>query len=95
MGALRLDDTRDAERKLAWLAELTVAESWRCRSYGTQLLGQAVQHCRDRGRETLCAPDGDEAARHFLRQQGFTPAEGHWERDLRFPPLGIRLLAVQ
>lgn len=95
VGALRLDDTRDAERKRAWLAELTVAESWRCRSYGTQLLGQAVQHCRDRGRETLCAPDGDEATRHFLRQQGFTPAEGHWERDLRFPPLGIRLLAVQ
>ena len=27
--------------------------------------------------------------------EGFAPAEGRWERDLRFPPLPIRLLEVQ
>ena len=95
VGALTLDDRRDAAEKRGWLTGLTVGEPWRCRSYGTQLLGQAVQHCRDRGRETLCAPDGDESVRHFLRRQGFTPAGDHWERDLRFPPLGIRLLAAE
>ena len=95
VGALTLDDARDAGEKRGWIADLTVGAPWRCRGYGTQLMGQAVQHYRDRGRETLCAPDGGEAARHFLRQQGFVPAEGHWERDLRFPPLGIRLLDVE
>ena len=95
VGALWLDDARDAGDRRGWIAGLTVAEPWRCRSYGTQLMGQAVQHYRDRGREILCAPDGGEAVRHFLRQQGFVPAEGRWERDLRFPPLPIRLLEVQ
>ena len=96
VGALALDDGRDAGDKRGWIAELTVGEPWRCRSYGTQLLGQAVQYCRDRGRETLCAPEpGNDDGRRFLARQGFAPAEGHWEKDLRFPPLPIRLLEVE
>ena len=95
MGVLTLDNGRDAGAKRGWITGLTVGERWRCRGYGTQLMGQAVQHYRDRGRETLCAPDVDsEEARRFLRRQGFAPAEGHWKRDLRFPPLPIRLLEV-
>ena len=95
VGVLTLDNGRDAGAKRGWITGLTVGERWRCRGYGTQLMGQAVQHYRDRGRETLCAPDVDsEEARRFLRRQGFAPAEGHWKRDLRFPPLPIRLLEV-
>ena len=95
VGVLTLDNDRDAGAKRGWITGLTVGERWRCRGYGTQLMGQAVQHYRDRGRETLCAPDVDsEEARRFLRRQGFAPAEGHWKLDLRFPPLPIRLLEV-
>ena len=96
VGALTLDDARDAGQKRGWIADLTVGEPWRCRGYGTQLLGQAVQHCRDRGRETLCAPaPGDETARRFLTRQGFAPAGEYWEKDLRFPPLNLQLLDIE
>ena len=88
-GAVVFDDGREAAAKKGWIPLLAVADSWRCRGYGVQLIGQAVMHYRPMGREFLrLPPPQTEAARSFYRANGFSPAaEGErkaWEKDIRY-----------
>lgn len=91
VGALCLKKEGDS----VLLEQLIVGESRRCRGYGTQLLGQAVLRGRELGCTFLRAVPETEEARRFLRQQGFSPAEGAWQRELRFPPLDIRMADLE
>ena len=53
MGAVAFDDGREAERGRGWIPLLAVAEPWRRRGYGVQLIGEAVMHYRPMGRDRL------------------------------------------
>lgn len=73
------------------LTEYEIIPAWRGQGYGVQLLGQAVQFARARGREalTLTCP---EALRGYFTQYGFAPAGAGLVMDLRrvvreIPPL--------
>ena len=73
------------------LTEYEIVPAWRGQGYGVQLLGQAVQFARARGREalTLTCP---EALRGYFTQYGFAPAGAGLVMDLRrvvreIPPL--------
>ena len=66
----------------ARITDLALLPSWRGRRYGVQLLGQAVQFARARGRETLvlaCPP----ALAGYFGRYGFVPAGGEMVMDLR------------
>lgn len=96
VGALQLDEPREAERKRGWVTLCHIAAGRRKHGYGVQLLGQAVAHYRPLGREALCAAvsgdDGD--ALLFCGEYGFHPTgevtpEGLrvLEKDIAFHPL--------
>jgi len=80
------------EEKIGWVTLLCVAERLRQRSYGIQLIGQAVMHTRDAGGEFLrIALPKDGMALQFLTDYGFYAAEDAGERvvlekDIRFDP---------
>ena len=83
VGAVAFDDGREAERGCGWIPLLTVAEPWRRRGYGVQLIGQAVMHYRPMGRDRLRLPTPEtEAAAGFYREFGFSPAADGpaWEK---------------
>jgi probable phosphoglycerate mutase len=73
----------------------------RCRGYGVQLLGQAVEYCRARKLDALTlalAPD-NEVGRRFFTGYGFaaagTPAGDGGEqfsKDLRYPQLRAKVI---
>jgi probable phosphoglycerate mutase len=66
----------------ARITDLALLPSWRGRRYGVQLLGQAVQFARARGRETLvlaCPP----ALAGYFGRYGFVPAGSEMVMDLR------------
>lgn len=77
VGLIQLDMPREAERLRGWMSLYCVERSWRCRGYGVQLLGQAVQRYRGMGRKTLCIAlrDENETARRFFTEYGFHPQE--------------------
>lgn len=75
-----------------WLSLLCVKQDFRNRSYGIQLVGQAVMQTRDIGGEYLriALPAGG-MARKFLTDYGFVPGEEQngrifLEKDIRFDP---------
>ena len=89
VGAVAFDDCREADRGRGWISLLAVAEPWRQRGYGVQLIGQAVLHYRPRKRDHLRLPPPEtEAAAGFYREFGFAPApEGDaWEKDIGYDP---------
>jgi len=93
VGLLQLDLEREADRKRGWISLCYIARDSRKQGYGVQLLGQAVQHFRPLGRETLCVALRPEAER-FFREYGFHPtgetmADGRQvlEKDIAFHPL--------
>lgn len=89
VGAVAFDDGREAERGCGWIPLLTVAEPWRRRGYGVQLIGQAVMHYRPMGRDRLRLPTPEtEAAAGFYREFGFSPAADGpaWEKFIGYDP---------
>ena len=77
VGAVAFDDGRESERGCGWIPLLAVAEPWRRRGYGVQLIGQAVMHYRPMGRDRLRLPTPEtEAAAGFYREFGFSPGGG-------------------
>ena len=66
MGAVAFDDGREAERGCGWIPLLAVAEPWRRRGYGVQLIGQAVMHYRPMGRDRLRLPHAGDGGRGGL-----------------------------
>ena len=76
VGAVAFDDVREAAEGCGWIPLLAVAEPWRRRGYGVQLIGQAVMHYRPLGRDRLRLPAPEtEAAERFCREFGFSPAD--------------------
>ena len=66
-----------------------MAEPWRRRGYGVQLIGQAVMHYRPMGRDRLRLPTPEtEAAAGFYREFGFSPAADGtaWEKFIGYDP---------
>ena len=89
VGVVAFDDRREADRGRGWISLLAVAEPWRRRGYGVQLIGQAVLHYRPRKRDHLRLPPPEtEAAAGFYREFGFAPApDGDaWEKDIGYDP---------
>ena len=89
VGAVAFDDGREAERGCGWIPLLAVAEPWRRRGYGVQLIGQAVMHYRPMGRDRLRLPTPEtEAAAGFYREFGFSPAADGpaWEKFIGYDP---------
>lgn len=91
VGAVAFDDSWKADDGQGWISLLAVAEPWRRRGYGVQLLGQAVAHYRPLGRDHLrLPPPENEAARQFCQEYGFVPVEGDargtWEKDIGYAP---------
>ena len=89
VGAVAFDDGREAERGRGWIPLLAVAEPWRRRGYGVQLIGQAVMHYRPMGRDRLGLPTPEtEAAAGFYREFGFSPAADGtaWEKFIGYAP---------
>ncbi len=89
VGAVAFDDGREAERGRGWIPLLAVAEPWRRRGYGVQLIGQAVMHYRPMGRDRLGLPAPEtEAAAGFYREFGFSPAADGtaWEKFIGYDP---------
>ena len=89
VGAVAFDDGREAERGRGWIPLLAVAEPWRRRGYGVQLIGQAVMHYRPMGRDRLRLPTPEtEAAAGFYREFGFSPAADGpaWEKFIGYDP---------
>lgn len=89
VGAVALDDVREAAEGCGWIPLLAVAEPWRRRGYGVQLIGQAVMHYRPLGRDRLRLPAPEtEAAERFCREFGFSPADDGraWEKDIGYDP---------
>ena len=59
-----------------WISLLAIRRAYRGRGFGVQLIGQAVQLARGRGAQTVrIAPPEEAAARTFLADYGFAPAE--------------------
>ena len=88
-GAVAFDDGREAAEGCGWIPLLAVAEPWRRRGYGVQLIGQAVMHYRPLGRDRLRLPAPEtEAAERFCREFGFSPADDGraWEKDIGYDP---------
>ncbi|MDR3277645.1 MAG: histidine phosphatase family protein, partial [Oscillospiraceae bacterium] len=73
-GFIRLDASREA---FGWIERFELAEPYKNRGLGIQLIGQAVSAYRAAGREKLCtAVDADDAAAiGFLTYFGFEKAE--------------------
>ena len=89
VGAVAFDDVREAAEGCGWIPLLAVAEPWRRRGYGVQLIGQAVMHYRPLGRDWLRLPAPEtEAAERFCREFGFSPADDGraWEKDIGYDP---------
>ena len=89
VGAVAFDDGRESERGCGWIPLLAVAEPWRRRGYGVQLIGQAVMHYRPMGRDRLRLPTPEtEAAAGFYREFGFSPAADGpaWEKFIGYDP---------
>ena len=89
VGAVAFDDVREAAEGCGWIPLLAVAEPWRRRGYGVQLIGQAVMHYRPLGRDRLRLPAPEtEAAERFCRGFGFSPADDGraWEKDIGYDP---------
>ena len=87
VGAVAFDDVREAAEGCGWIPLLAVAEPWRRRGYGVQLIGQAVMHYRPLGRDRLRLPAPEtEAAERFCREFGFSPADDGraWEKDIGY-----------
>ena len=76
-----------------WISLACIREDCRKRGFGVQLIGQAVQHVRPLGGQTLrvALPEGS-GARTFFMDYGFVPAEKTpegrevLEKDIRFRP---------
>ena len=74
-----------------WITLACIRSAFRKRGFGTQLIGQAVQHTRREEGETLYAA-APMAAKTFLRESGFVPsgtgADGRtlWEKSIAFDP---------
>ena len=69
VGAVAFDEGREAAEGCGWIPLLAVAEPWRRRGYGVQLIGQAVMHYRPLGRDRLRLPAPEtEAAERFCRE---------------------------
>ena len=86
---MAFDDVREAAEGCGWIPLLAVAEPWRRRGYGVQLIGQAVMHYRPLGRDRLRLPAPEtEAAERFCREFGFSPADDGraWEKDIGYDP---------
>ena len=103
VGAVAFDDCREADRGRGWISLLAVAEPWRRRGYGVQLIGQAVLHYRPRGRDHLRLPPPEtEAAAAVLPGVRLCPGRrretpgkrtsdtirSSWARDSAENPLG-------
>lgn len=60
--------------KVAWLEDMVVHPDWRKRGIGSQLLQQAINHCRIQGykRITLLTDGDNLAAQHFYLKHGFS-----------------------
>ena len=89
VGAVAFDEGREAAEGCGWIPLLAVAEPWRRRGYGVQLIGQAVMHYRPLGRDRLRLPAPEtEAAERFCREFGFSPADDGraWEKDIGYDP---------
>lgn len=89
VGAVAFDEGREATEGCGWIPLLAVAEPWRRRGYGVQLIGQAVMHYRPLGRDRLRLPAPEtEAAERFCREFGFSPADDGraWEKDIGYDP---------
>ena len=89
VGAGAFDEGREAAEGCGWIPLLAVAEPWRRRGYGVQLIGQAVMHYRPLGRDRLRLPAPEtEAAERFCREFGFSPADDGraWEKDIGYDP---------
>ena len=89
VGAVAFDEGREAAEGCGWIPLLAVAEPWRRRGYGVQLIGQAVMHYRPMGRDRLGLPAPEtEAAAGFYREFGFSPAADGpaWEKDIGYDP---------
>ena len=80
------------EKNIGWVTLLCVSTDLRERSYGIQLVGQAVMHTRDAGGEFLrLALPKEGMAMKFLTDYGFYAVEDAGERvvmekDIRFDP---------
>lgn len=57
-----------------WISLACIRADCRKRGFGTQLIGQAVQHTRARGGERLSAAAAGGGAERFFLDQGFAPA---------------------
>ena len=75
-GVLELNDEKDAVRKIGWIALYCMDAAHRRQGLGVQLLGQAVLHFRELGRERLrvAAEPENAAALRFFGRYGFAPA---------------------
>lgn len=75
-GVLELNDEKDAARKIGWIALYCMDAAHRRQGLGVQLLGQAVLHFRELGRERLrvAAEPENAAALRFFGRYGFAPA---------------------
>ena len=76
VGAVAFDDGREAERGCGWIPLLAVAEPWRRRGYGVQLIGQAVMHYRPMGRDRLRLPTPETEAGPANTRWGPPPGPG-------------------
>ena len=77
-GVLQLNVEREAADKKGWISLYCMAQGFRCRGLGVQLLGQAVLRYRTLGREALriSLRQSNAAAIRFFTQYGFAPADG-------------------
>lgn len=73
VGLLQLHPEKEAALGRGWLSLYCVDRDYRGQGYGVQLLGQAVQHYRALGRDTLCVAltAKNQTARRFFTDYGF------------------------
>lgn len=85
---------REAAEGCGWISLYCMAEGFRGRGFGVQMLGQAVWYYRPLGRDRLrlVLPEQDVAAQRFFSQYGFHPVgdtiggDEVWEKNIGFQP---------